>query len=746
MQNLERFKDRWLSRALSKAGARFASALDGLQKGGECFLSEALVAQGLLSPEEVGRLVERSFGIPYSDPKPESLDKLALKLLPDKLCRRHRLIPLRLDGEHLEVLMANPLDLDAQSDAAVVSGREIKACFGTADRITQLIEAAHGRQEEESLPGAQFEEVPLEVLEEKAEEEAEAEEEAGSGPVSKLVNHLFVSAVRMRASDIHVEQYNDRTVVRFRVDGHLRTIMNLPKRIGAGPLVSRIKIMGSMDVSERRRPLDGRAKLRVDGFEIGLRISTLPTSFGEKVVIRILDKRQAEIPFETLGFRPQIQDQLERILKNPKGMFLITGSTGSGKTTTLYSCLHRLKGETVNIVTVEDPVEYKLEGINQVQVNEKAGLGFAAALRSVLRQDPDVVLIGEMRDQETAEIAFQAAMTGHMVFSTLHANDCVSTITRLEQMGIDRFKIASPINAISAQKLVRKLCARCRRQVPEEEIPASLRKALEARGLPRRLYAPSGCGFCSGIGYRGRQVVVELLVLTEQLRGLIARGSDEAALRREALKNGWLLPMAEDVYWHLSAGSTSWEEASALLEAESGGLASPKAAAANGPRKISKFPLAGRSILVVDDEAPVRNLIRRILEAYGCAVREASEGAEGLRMFAEQAPDLVVLDLNMPVMGGLDMIQAVRSRQRFWNVPILILTAAEGAQSQELALESGADDYVSKPFEAQVLLARVRALFRRLEWAEASERSAEDPALCALAAGAAVLRPDTGGA
>jgi len=283
-------------------------------------------------------------------------------------------------------------------------------------------------------------------------------------------------------------------------------------------------------------------------------------------------------------------------------------------------------------------------------------------------------------------------------------------------------------------------------EVPEEEIPASLRKALEARGLPRRLYAPSGCGFCSGIGYRGRQVVVELLVLTEQLRGLIARGSDEAALRREALKNGWLLPMAEDVYWHLSAGSTSWEEASALLEAESGGLASPKAAAANGPRKISKFPLAGRSILVVDDEAPVRNLIRRILEAYGCAVREASEGAEGLRMFAEQAPDLVVLDLNMPVMGGLDMIQAVRSRQRFWNVPILILTAAEGAQSQELALESGADDYVSKPFEAQVLLARVRALFRRLEWAEASERSAEDPALCALAAGAAVLRPDTGGA
>lgn len=737
MPKERKFRDQWLSRVLVKAGARFATALDKIEVPEGGFLSGALVEQGVISAEELGRLVERNFRIPYRDPEPESLDKMALKLLPDRLCRRHLLIPVGLEENSLQVLMANPLDLDAQSDATVVSGRELKVYFCAADRVRQLIDAAYGPERAPAQDESELAEGSvLEVVEEKSEEDLEAEDAGMSGPVSKLVNHIFVSAVKMRASDIHIEQQKERTIVRFRIDGTLRNIMQLPKRLGTGPLVSRIKIMGNMDVADRRRPMDGRARVKVDGFEIGLRLSTLPTSFGEKVVVRILDKRQAEIPFESLGFRSEIRSRLESILKSPKGMFLVTGSTGSGKTTTLYSCLHRLKSEAINIVTVEDPVEYKLDGINQVQVNEKAGLTFAAVLRSVLRQDPDAILIGEIRDRETAEIGLQAAMTGHAVFSTLHANDCVSTISRLEQMGVERFKLASALNAVSAQRLVRKLCLRCRKALAEREIPPAVLRAFEARGLAPRLFAASGCAACGGIGYRGRQVVVELLTLPQEGQDLIAQGVDEGSLLREALKKGWLLPMSDDLYWHLSNGNTSWEEVSAALEEASG----PKEPAAQAQRrqapmsggieKVAQLGLAGKDILVIDDEEPVRKLIRRIAEANGCSVREACDGVEGLKMFEDQPPDLAILDLNMPEMDGMEVIKAIRGRLSFWNVPIMISTVLGGAESQELALDLGADDYVAKPFEPQVLLARMKALFRRAEWTRASElKAAEEPAL-----------------
>ncbi|MCX5784448.1 MAG: ATPase, T2SS/T4P/T4SS family [Elusimicrobia bacterium] len=555
--------------------------------------------------------------------------------------------------------------------------------------------------------------------------EAAAEEDSKVGtPVIMLVNSIISQAHRQKSSDIHIEHEEKISHVRVRIDGVLKNIMSIPKHIAAGPLVARIKIMAELDISNHMRPQDGRAKLKISGVEVGLRVSTLPTSYGEKVVMRILDQRAAEVPFEKLGFAAEISRAFEKCIEAPQGIILVTGPTGSGKTTTLYSVLNKCRSEGTNITTVEDPIEYKLQGINQVQVNEKQGLNFAAVLRSVLRQDPDIIMVGEIRDHETADIAFQAAMTGHLVFSTLHTNDTVSTISRLVDMGVERFKISPGLLAITAQRLVRKLCPACKAEVPRDLSDPAILAALREHGYPEKYYVSKGCKECGNEGHAGRTSIVELLLITDAIKTVINSGAQGAEITRIALDSGNLRTMTRDALWHLAEGVTSLGEISPYLlldkkpaEAAPAPATAPvlQTEAEADAQARSPGPAAGgpMSVMVVDDIPIIRLLLRKALEAQGYEVKEAVDGEEALTSIAAQSPDLLISDINMPHMNGLDLIKGIRQGLGITDMPIIILTTETSDESQELALQLGADDYITKPFKQNIVVARVNAALRR---------------------------------
>ena len=700
MTTATRCADEWLIRLLTSKGLLRAQDLESVVQDESGYATPDLLRRGLLTPAQLGAALESQYGLRFGSPDADKLDKMALTLVAESLCQRHKLVPLAVREETIELLMANPLDTAALDEVSAVSGRRATAAYGLPHKIEELIAAGYGSDAVIFDLLKKFpEEAPVQCL--------GAEVEAPDGavpvalPVMRLANFLIAQAVRLKASDIHIEQEEHITVVRYRIDGDLRTMMKIPKAIGEGPLVSRIKIMASLDVADRRRPQDGRAKLKVGVGEIGLRVSTIPTSFGEKAVLRILDNSAAEVPLEALGFRPELLKRLVAIAGSDSGMMLITGPTGSGKTTTLYSILHRVKADDINIVTVEDPIEYRLDGINQIQVNEKAGMTFAAVLRSVLRQDPDVVLVGEIRDRETADIAFQAALTGHMVFSTLHTNSSVAAVSRLLDMGVERFKMAPALLGVAAQRLVHRVCAACRVEHPAEP---DLARRLRAAGLPIRQYRGKGCERCSFSGVAGRVALTELL----DLRDPAARLSLNAApggrgLREEALANGWLTTLSDDALWHIANGDVTLEEGAFYFEPQS---TAPEPAA---PVKAQK------RVLIVDDIADNRAVIAASLGMDGYEILEACGGAEAIEAIARSKPDLVLLDLMMPEVDGFAVLRKVRGEMGLTAMPVMVITAMSEADAQEQALDVGADDYMTKPFIPKILRARVKAQFRRGE-------------------------------
>jgi len=715
-----RFQDEWLVRVVADLPGVGASAVEAARALGKPFLSHALIDDGTLSRERLAEAVQHSLRLQTVKPATDRIGKMALNLVTEKTCRRYHVVPLNLEGETLELAMANPLDLVAQSDIEALTGRTVLPRFALPNEISTCLDDIFSQDA-----------VIFELLEKiGTDEEVEVlgdmpggetgSEEVGS-PVIQLVNSILAQAVHRKASDIHIEHEERSSHVRFRIDGELKNIMALPRHLGTGPMVSRIKIMSNLDPANHMRPQDGRTKIRLGAAEIGLRVSVLPTAYGEKVVMRLLDKRVAQVPFEKLGFAPETVRELERCLDATQGILLVTGPTGSGKTTTLYSVLNKRRGEATNIVTAEDPIEYKLEGINQVQVNEKQGLGFAMVLRSVLRQDPDVIMVGEIRDQETADIAFQAAMTGHLVFSTLHTNDTVSTISRLADMGVERFKIAPGLLAITAQRLVRRICVSCREPVPEEAMDRSVVRAMREYGLPVRSWKGAGCKDCDGSGYKGRVAIVELLVCDQPIKDLISSGAAEAVIRENAERSGSLRTLTRDALWQLSEATTDQSEVLPYLRIKDE-LAATAAAPAPAPTQASAPVAAGAApqkpggkpvVLVADDDPIMRLLARKALEGQGFEVREAADGEEALTRISEAAPDLLLLDLDMPKLTGFDVIKGVRQTLGLSGLPIIMITAQAEDLSQELALSLGADDYIIKPFKPALVTARIKAALRR---------------------------------
>jgi type II secretory ATPase GspE/PulE/Tfp pilus assembly ATPase PilB-like protein/ActR/RegA family two-component response regulator len=688
----------------------------------------------------------------------------ARDVVPEALARKYRILPLAVSDSTLDIATSDPNDIDCERTLGFATGRSIRMWLASPSRIAERIEDIYRPENavEKILDSVGMEYDVMSIADALDDEIGLSSDKAGERPIIRLVDHVIAQAITQRASDIHIETEEAGLVVRYRVDGVLKQTMTLPRAVSP-PLVSRVKIISGLDIADRLRPQDGRARVSVNGSRVDLRISTLPASHGEKVVIRILDGRATPLALDGLGLTAHDFARMQQLVNLREGIVLVTGPTGSGKTTTLYSALRVIQSRGVNIVTVEDPVEYKIPGIVQVQVNEKAGLTFASALRSILRQDPDVVLIGEIRDRETATIATQASLTGHLVLTTLHTIDAASSVSRLLDIGVEPYKIAAALKGIIAQRLVRRLCPACR--APTTAGVDDRYRQWIPSGI--ELFRPVGCPECGGGGYRGRVAVTEVIVVDSEMERGISLGESAERLSEVARAAG-MRTLWESGITHVLDGLTDLEELVRVVEvptsvprrstprststtqpprpaftarqSSTGGRASDTTdttsdrrsrGAANGegraPGIDSAFDLVDdlkpaapapsnrERVLLVEDEAPLRGVLRDLLEREGYAVLEAADGVQALDAIDRSAPDLVVLDLNLPRLDGFGVLQHLRSRTSTATLPVLVLTAKGDEDSEVRVFESGANDFLTKPFRPRALIARLRSLSTRRE-------------------------------
>ena len=531
--------------------------------------TEVLVQKGLATERELLALIARAANVPPVDLAKLQVNKEVLESVPEDVAREYGVFPIDKIGALLTIAVANPFDVLKLDDIRIITGCQLRLVVSTAEEIEKIRNKGY-QKESETVDGilGTFDGGDVELKEGDVEEDATdltALNDEDS-PIVKLVNKMILDGCNSGASDIHIEPFEKKVIVRFRKDGAMTEVMTLPKRM-QNNITSRIKIMSKLDIAEKRKPQDGKFQMKIGNKAIDFRVSILPVVWGEKTVFRILDSSNLALDIKSLGFEPKCMEDYLWACAQPYGMILVTGPTGSGKSTTLYSAVKHIAAPDINLVTVEDPVEYQLEGINQVPVNVKAGLTFGAALRSILRQDPDVVLLGEIRDQETLEIAVKAALTGHQVLSTLHTNDAPSTITRMIDMGMDPFMVASSTLLIAAQRLGRKLCANCKRRI---ELPKDVLVRLgytEADiASPMELYEPVGCPRCNN-GYKGRFALLETMRMTETVKRLVVERAHVADIKKQALSEG-MLTLRRCGLLNAARGKTSLQEIEATTMAD----------------------------------------------------------------------------------------------------------------------------------------------------------------------------------
>lgn len=529
-------------------------ALD-LQKGSGKRLGTVLIDNGFITEAQLIEMLRIQLGIDFIDLTKINIDPEVVNILPKNTAKKHSIIPVRVEKDVLYLAMEDPLNFMAVEAARVATRKKIVPMITTVAGINRAFNNLYENEGAVKAMAQMRQEggFTQENLNQSIDQEMD---DVHAAPTVRLVNSIIERAVTERASDIHIEPGHEEMNVRIRVDGRLMKILTIPKELQQA-VISRLKIMGDMDIAERRVPQDGRAAMKLKSKEVDLRLSTLPTIFGEKVVIRILIKNQDILTREGIGLTKENGERFERLLKNNSGVILIVGPTGSGKSSTMYTMINELKSEAVNLITLEDPVEYQMEGVTQVQINEKTGMTFANALRSVLRQDPDIIGIGEIRDGETAEIAMRAAMTGHLVISTIHTEDALSALDRLRDMGVEPYLIAGGVRGIVSQRLVRRVCRDCMK----EEEPTDLQKDLVGISLEdkRRFYKGAGCAMCFHSGYRGRIGVFEILILNQKIRDCITEEKTKAELRRTVMESGFT-PMMKGGLKLAEEGITSIEE------------------------------------------------------------------------------------------------------------------------------------------------------------------------------------------
>jgi type II secretory ATPase GspE/PulE/Tfp pilus assembly ATPase PilB-like protein/CheY-like chemotaxis protein len=728
---------------------------------------EAATRRGFATDDRILPLLATRFRMKIANVS--LVSQQAKELVPEQLVRKYRVLPLAISDSILDIATSDPYDLDCERTLAFALGRTVRMSLASPTKIVErldevyrpenvidsILEGMAGNYDIESI-GETVDDLQMELGAGRAQDR----------PVIQLVDRLVAEGIQSRASDIHLEPEEAGVAVRYRIDGVLRQVMILPKAAGI-PLVSRVKIMAQLDIADRLRPQDGRARVALSGNLIDLRISTLPASQGEKVVIRILDQRSTVLSLDGLGLNPDEFERINQLLQSREGIILVTGPTGSGKTTTLYSMLRTIQSRGVNIVTVEDPVEYRLQGVVQVQVNEKAGLTFAAALRSILRQDPDVILVGEVRDKETAMIAVQASLTGHLVLTTLHTIDASSSVTRLMDIGVESYKIAASIKGVVAQRLVRRLCAHCR-ELAVGQVPDRLKKWFPEGSA---LYRQVGCPECSNTGYRGRLAITEVLISTPEVERRIA-ANESAERLADAAREGGMRGLFESCVQHVRNGVTTIDELVRVLEIPGepetrSGTTAPKVsqvgdaivsdkqgARSGSPTDSTSESLAAdllppsargrvqtlhalppsmftgesfqlmeeenvnangesKKVLLVEDEDALRRVLKDLLEREGFTVFEAADGVLALDEIDRAAPDIVVLDLNLPRLDGYGVLSHLRARPATAELPVIVLTAKGDEDSEVRVFEYGASDYLTKPFRPRALSARLHSLLGR---------------------------------
>jgi len=691
-----------------------------LAKSKKTGLLQALLELDGVDDQILLNALSRIYKTPYLDINHIRVNDALVQMCPESLCRDYAFIPVGQNETDVVIATATPLDVNMQDVLGFKLGKRIITRFARPDYIQRRINDLYQYSDHafnDVVDGLDDDHVLTQEMD-TAQDTANLDalkRGAEDSPIIKLVNGVIVQAMKIGSSDIHIEAGDKQSVVRLRVDGRLRPMMHFP--VSAHPLVvSRIKIMSKLDIANARTPQDGRARVKLWGKSYDMRISTLPAMHGEKVVMRILDKGGLALNLDVLCFEETAYKRIRRCIGQSTGAVLVTGPTGSGKTTTLYSFLHHINNDEMNLITIEDPIEFQISGINQVQVNPKAGMTFATVLRSILRQDPDVVMVGEIRDEETAEIALHAAQTGHLVFSTLHTNDAPSTVTRLIDMGIDPSMLGSSLNLVVAQRLVRRLCPKCRTECePDPEI-------AERLGFPEgvRMYEKSGCKHCMNIGYKGRMGVHEVMYINERLRKLIARGATDRELMQAAREED-MLTLFEDGMSKALAGQTSLEEIMRVCSVPEGfmlhehldehlQLLSYGEVQRRRDKQHAEYTTTTdqQTVLVVDDSSSVRNLVEFVLDADGYKIIQAEDGQQAWNLLQRMKPNLVLTDCEMPNMTGMELLKAMREQERFNDVPVILLTARKSEEDEVMGLKAGADDYIGKPVEPLKLQARVK--------------------------------------
>jgi type IV pilus assembly protein PilB len=699
-------------------------------------LGKILADLGLANEDAVASIIAKGLHLECLGTQlPEIITEVGA-LLPTKFCHNHLVVPLSLEGNALRIAMADPLDYSVIQDVLFRTGKRVVPVVASQTIIMMLLErlpreASEGEETYEHLTGSADGGMLGTEVSDDVVDAAKLAKDTTLPPVIRLVNLMLSGAAKSGASDIHVEPKEKNLLVRQRVDGLLQDVFKIPKHL-QDATISRLKIISGMDISDRRRPQDGRSQLRFEGKRIDLRVSTLPTQFGEKVVIRLLDQKRAVMEMGKIDLTAENLRILQSLLLRPQGMILVTGPTGSGKSSTLYTALNWVKSPTLNIITVEDPIEYQLDGVNQVQINTKAGVTFAKGLRSILRQDPNIILVGEIRDQETAGVALEAAQTGHLLLSTLHTNDAPATVSRLFDLGIEPFLVASALIGILAQRLVLRNCTHC--AVPRLPSPEAFAKlgGSDRPSTNTKWLAGRGCEKCMQTGFKGRVAIHELLQVNDELRALITARAPEHELRRAARSAG-MRTLLEDALSKAAQGLTTLEAILQVVSPDDESAMTEGTVIPGDLEPILKENEVGRTskyaegtenavtdqgrqkdrILIVEDNSTVTSVVKYFLELEGFEVLLAADGRAGLEAAQREKPSVIVTDVNMPEMDGFEMLKAIRADAATRDVAILMLTSEDSLESETRALAAGVDDYILKPVEPRRLAARVKALLAR---------------------------------
>lgn len=682
------------------------------QLGAKKSLEHLLVEMGFVREEDLLAAASRVFNMAVVDPETEEVKQEALKLISCEKAKRYGIFPLRVENNTIVIVSSNPGDIVAADDIKLITGLDVRVVLGSQSSISRLIEKYY--QLDDSMYDLLkniVDETRVELLKSGSGDQGfldVADLRGDKSPVVRLVNLMLSDGIKSRASDIHVEPQEYGLIVRYRIDGDLKNIMKVPARLQSS-FIARIKILADLDIAEHRKTQDGRTAVLIDGNKVDIRVSTVPTFFGENVVLRLLDARQAKVDLDSIGLDPEEMNIVKETVSRPQGMVLVTGPTGSGKTSTLYGILNHIKGEKKNIITIEDPIEYLIDGISQIPVNPVKDVTFANGLRSILRQDPNVILVGEIRDKETAEIAFRSSLTGHLVFSTLHTNNAVASIVRLRDIGLEPYLISSSLLLIVAQRLVKLICPDCREEyVPDKILTERFDRFIRKYGI-NKFYRGKGCSSCGFTGYLGRTAIFEFVRINDKLRVLISSKAPEETLIKASEEAGMKF-LAESGIMKVSAGLTTLEEVSRVAEIRES--AEPSEAGAPEGEDVRSVPGKNR-ILIADDEEDILKILSKRLQDAGYEVIKASNGAELVATAVKELPDLIVTDAMMPGMDGFQAVKVLRSKLRTAGIPIVMLTARRDKQSELQGFESGADDFITKPYDKDKLLARLKILLRR---------------------------------